>query len=213
MQLIGPRLQQYVEAFHTASSAASFLRNISGAICLSGCSRRGGIRMPSVCVLHSDYCYLYLITRPYIQGWFGGFSQNLAAGLVVRTTEQPTNNLGGAAFSSAMREESASDLRSGQGIMFSFFPFFFSLPIFRKFRKKLPPKIIIVHQSVCDKNSSTNNSIELEKFQTHSGIILTVFAMSESPKIHQITKKSKSRIDRRKKERSVVLSEVDSTPW
>ena len=40
----------------------------------------------------------------------------------------------------------------------------------------------------CDKNNSTNNSIELEKGQIHSGITLTVFAMSESPKFHQTTK-------------------------
>ena len=32
------------------------------------------------------------------------------------------------------------------------------------------------------KNHSTNNSFELEKGQIHSGITLTVFAMSESPK-------------------------------
>ena len=36
--------------------------------------------------------------------------------------------------------------------------------------------------SVCDKNHSTYNSFELEKGQIHSGITLTVFAMSESPK-------------------------------
>ena len=42
--------------------------------------------------------------------------------------------------------------------------------------------------SVCDKNNSTNDPIELEKGHVHSGITLTVFAMSESPKFHQITK-------------------------
>ena len=49
----------------------------------------------------------------------------------------------------------------------------------------------------CDQNSSTNNSIELEKGQIHSGITLTVFAMNESPKFRQITK-YKSRIEKRK---------------
>ena len=39
------------------------------------------------------------------------------------------------------------------------------------------------------KNNSTNNSIELEKGQIHSGITLTVFTISESPKFHQIKKK------------------------
>ena len=56
----------------------------------------------------------------------------------------------------------------------------------------------ITKNSVCDKNNSTNISIELEKGQIHSGITLTVFAMSESPKFHQITKKFKSRIEKRK---------------
>ena len=42
--------------------------------------------------------------------------------------------------------------------------------------------------SVCEKNNSTNNPIELEKGQILSVLTLTVFAMSESPKIHQITK-------------------------
>ena len=51
--------------------------------------------------------------------------------------------------------------------------------------------------SVCDKNHSTNNSFELEKGQIHSGITLTVFAMSESPKFHHTTKKYKSRIEKR----------------
>ena len=48
------------------------------------------------------------------------------------------------------------------------------------------------------KNNSTNNSIDREKGQIHSGITLTVFAMSESPKFHQITQKYKSRIEKRK---------------
>ena len=43
-----------------------------------------------------------------------------------------------------------------------------------------------------------NNSIDREKGQTHSGITLTVFAMSESPKFYQITKKYKSRFEKRK---------------
>ena len=34
------------------------------------------------------------------------------------------------------------------------------------------------------KKKSTNNSIEREKGQIHSGITLTVFAMSKSPKFH-----------------------------
>ena len=40
-------------------------------------------------------------------------------------------------------------------------------------------------------NSSTNNSIQIEKGQIHSGITLklNMFAMSESPKFRQITKK------------------------
>ena len=52
-------------------------------------------------------------------------------------------------------------------------------------------------KSVRDKNNSTNNFIELEKSQIHSGITLTVFAMSESPKFRQITK---IQISYRKKE-------------
>ena len=51
--------------------------------------------------------------------------------------------------------------------------------------------------SVCEKNNSTNNSIELEKGQIHSGITLTEFAMIESRKFHQVTK-HKSRIEKRK---------------
>ena len=43
-----------------------------------------------------------------------------------------------------------------------------------------------------------NNSIDREKGQTHSGLTLTVFAMSESPKLHQITKQYKSRIEKGK---------------
>ena len=38
------------------------------------------------------------------------------------------------------------------------------------------------HKSVCEKKHSTNNSFELDEGQIHSGITLTVFAMSESPK-------------------------------
>ena len=49
-----------------------------------------------------------------------------------------------------------------------------------------------------NKNLSTNNSFELEKGQIHSGITLTVFAMIESPKFHQITKNDKSGIEKRK---------------
>ena len=38
-------------------------------------------------------------------------------------------------------------------------------------------------------NNSTNNSIELEKGQIHSGVTLTaVLVMSESPKFYQITR-------------------------
>ena len=59
-------------------------------------------------------------------------------------------------------------------------------------------------RSVCDKSNSTNNSIELEKGQLHSGITLTVFTMSESQKFHQITKKMQ--ISYRKKERSVGIA-------
>ena len=41
------------------------------------------------------------------------------------------------------------------------------------------------------------------KGQIHSGITLAVFAMSESPKFHQITKKIQ--ISYRKKERSIGI--------
>ena len=50
-----------------------------------------------------------------------------------------------------------------------------------------------IYESVCDKSNPTNNSIELGKGHIHSGVTLTaVFAMTESPKFHQITKKTRS---------------------
>ena len=45
---------------------------------------------------------------------------------------------------------------------------------------------------------SVPSGLEGGKTRPHSGITLTVFAMSESPKFHQITKKCKSRIEKRK---------------
>ena len=54
---------------------------------------------------------------------------------------------------------------------------------------------------LCDKNSKTNNSIELGKCQIHSDITLTVKATSEFPKSHH-----KIQISYRKKERSVGIA-------
>ena len=50
----------------------------------------------------------------------------------------------------------------------------------------------------CDQKNSTNHFIELAKGQIHSSNTWTVFAMIESPKFHQITKKYKYNIEKRK---------------
>ena len=60
-----------------------------------------------------------------------------------------------------------------------------------------------MNQSVCHKNNSTNNSIELEKGQIHSDII---FDCVSDERIAEIPSDHKIQISYRKKERSVGIA-------